>query len=1273
MKKELHSGFISSAVQKYFSDQSNFSYWKNILRDLSTFTLEIDNLKTDKDDSLFVVIDNLLSRGLPTIPTILIEDALEKSLQKTKKRIPDKTGNIFYDISTDNNHFLEFLKRAFVIIEPRLKRSDNLLFPMRSWENHSENEFEKRFQFESLPKYCSDYICQLLEPQRCLKTILQFSDQEKRNFNNGNDKKEFYNQKVDFAIQFPKFTDYNSGLVIEIDGSQHNDISQKQLDEKRDNACEKKGWHPTVRIKTNEIGTIPEKKLDEIKTFLSHPYAKEAKINYEDPLWKSEDGLDALQLALTPFAIARIEKTLVQTISSKKLNLNVGKWQIAVIERDVPCARLAIDDFRLLTANLFELEGKNRSLLPEIELKIFNTPEFSKCSLNRENSTKFYSDNVDPFNADLLIDISMLQRYGYTKPSNEFLKCVTPKNLAIIRSSYSTVKPRLIISSHPIEYKVDKSEEPAPLVYFLQNIFRKETFRKHQVDILRRALMLEDVIASLPTGLGKSLCYQLSALLQPGIVIIIDPLRSLMRDQDDNLKDMGIDSTTIIDSSLKNEKERQDREKKMKEGYYQFIFVSPERLLIKEFREYLEDMKNVLFSYCVVDEAHCVSEWGHDFRTSYLRLGQNVRKYCKSALDKMPIIALTGTASYDVLSDVQRILEIKDEQAQIIPSSYQREELHFEIVPVSKPETLEEASAFEIKKAVAKQKQIQLLQELRNLPQKFGESKNSNEDFFKLNGDKTNSGIVFCPYKGKKSDFGVETISFLIKSKIPQFKETTDFYAGSSGEEDRDVVDLHRQKVQDNFKRNKLALLVATKAFGMGIDKPNIRYSIHFNMPQSIESYYQEAGRCGRDKQTSYCMILYSDMLIPQKEEKEEKNLPVNITVDKSLMLAFHHNAFKGINKEKRILFGLLSQITYLNSNPKDGIEAILKRIKIGEEKPITIGFENDKITQINQYLKENTNRNYSPKMINKANEWCYDINQFIKNLKIKRWTTGKNHKENIKPLFEQIRDERDTFKAIYRLSIIGVISDYEVDYNTKTITATVKKYNNDEYVSHLQSYIKEYVSKKEAERVPEDILKETESSVIRKCLSYLIKFVYKKIAAKRREAINAMEFAIKTEMREKGSFERYVNTYFDSRFIPELSKYRKEYSLDLVWKYMELTEGEPDAAKHLHGACTHLLVENSDNGAFRLMRAFAGYSIDTYDKNQARDDFTEGWRLFRENEDLRLEWKEYVLGASKFYLITTEYNPDTAPYLQERILNIHLEWLKGFNVDFLKGGESNV
>ncbi|MDP8218222.1 MAG: RecQ family ATP-dependent DNA helicase, partial [Candidatus Theseobacter exili] len=848
------------------------------------------------------------------------------------------------------------------------------------------------------------------------------------------------------------------------------------------------------------------------------------------------------------------------------------------------------------------------------------------------------------------------------------------RNIAIIRSSYSTVEPHLIISSRPIKYKIDKYEEPAPLVYFLKNIFRKETFRKKQVDILRRTLVLKNVIASLPTGLGKSLCYQLSALLQPGIVMIIDPLRSLMRDQNDNLKDMGIDSTIFIDSSLKDANERQDREEKMAKGFYQFVFVAPERLLIKEFREYLEKMTNTFFSYCIVDEAHCVSEWGHDFRTSYLRLGKNARKYCKSMLDKIPFIALTGTASYDVLFDVQRILEIKDEDALITPSSYQRKELHFDIVPVPKPEIPEGANSFTTKEAVAEKKQTQLLRELKNLPQKFGKN---NKDFFELNGDKTNSGIVFCPYKGRKSPFGVGTISSRVKLEIPQLKKT-DFYAGSSKEEDSSIADSHRQKVQDSFKKNNLALLVATKAFGMGIDKPNIRYSIHFNMPQSIESFYQEAGRCGRDRKDSYCIILYSDMSIPQ----EEGSVPEGITVDKSLMVSFHHNAFKGIDKEKRVLSGLLSQITYPASKPIDGIEQNLKKMKIDEEKQITIGFENDKIMQISEYLKENTDRYYSAKMINKANEWCYDIGQFVKKLrkeferKTGEWPPGfsKNHNENIKPLFEQIRDERDTFKAIYRLSVIGVISDYEVDYKGKTISATVKKYNDNEYISHLQNYIKEYVSKKDANQVPENILKENESSVIRKCISYLTKFVYEKIAAKRREAINAMESAIKTEMKEKGSFERYVNTYFDSNFIPKSVKYRTEYKLDLVWECMKLTKGESDAVKHLEGACTHLLEGNPDNGAFHLMRAFAGYSIDTYDKNAANEDFAEGWDLCRKNEDL--EWKEYILGVSKFYLITTEYNTDTAPYLsylQERIFDIHLQWLKDFNTNFLKGGKLNV
>jgi len=158
---------------------------------------------------------------------------------------------------------------------------------------------------------------------------------------------------------------------------------------------------------------------------------------------------------------------------------------------------------------------------------------------------------------------------------------------------------------------------------------------------------LDSVIALLPTGAGKSLTYQLSALLQPGITLVVDPIKALMRDQDQNLRNTCIDSTTFINSSISAE-ERNVRSQDMVEGRYQFVFVSPERLQIQEFRDYLGKMSDTYFAYCVIDEAHCVSEWGHDFRTAYLRLGENVRKYCRvhpKSLKEIPLIGLTGTAS----------------------------------------------------------------------------------------------------------------------------------------------------------------------------------------------------------------------------------------------------------------------------------------------------------------------------------------------------------------------------------------------------------------------------------------------------------------------------------------------------------------------------------------------------------------------------------------------------------------------------------------------------
>ena len=196
------------------------------------------------------------------------------------------------------------------------------------------------------------------------------------------------------------------------------------------------------------------------------------------------------------------------------------------------------------------------------------------------------------------------------------------------------------------------------LTFFLQNIFRKKEFREGQLPILNRALQGKSVIGLLPTGGGKSLTYQLASMLQAGVTIVIDPIKSLMQDQYDNLLKNGIDTCNFINSKLSRE-EKSIATSQVTNSKVIFSFVSPERLQIEEFRNSLKEMlkNNVYFSYCVIDEVHCVSEWGHDFRTSYLSLGKNAIEFCKTKNKKfIPIFGLTATASFDVLSDVEREL-----------------------------------------------------------------------------------------------------------------------------------------------------------------------------------------------------------------------------------------------------------------------------------------------------------------------------------------------------------------------------------------------------------------------------------------------------------------------------------------------------------------------------------------------------------------------------------------------------------------------------------------
>lgn len=326
----------------------------------------------------------------------------------------------------------------------------------------------------------------------------------------------------------------------------------------------------------------------------------------------------------------------------------------------------------------------------------------------------------------------------------------------------------------------------------LHKYYGYTSFRKGQENIITSIINKEDVLAIMPTGGGKSICYQVPALCLDGITIVISPLISLMKDQVDALKTMGV-KARLINSSLSNS-EYSGVLEEIENDECKIIYIAPERLDSMDFVNIIRG-KNI--SQVAIDEAHCVSQWGHDFRVSYKKI-----PYFINRLDKRPIVtAFTATASNEVREDIINILNLHNPAVYI--TGFDRENLSINIVKSS--------------------------------------SKNKYTLDYVEN-HKNESGIIYASTRKE-----VETIyEGLLKRNYSVAK----YHAGLSNEA--------RKEYQENFINDDIKIMVATNAFGMGIDKPNIRWVLHYNMPQSIENYYQEIGRAGRDGEDSECVLLFS-------------------------------------------------------------------------------------------------------------------------------------------------------------------------------------------------------------------------------------------------------------------------------------------------------------------------------------------------------------------------------------------------------------------------------
>ena len=350
------------------------------------------------------------------------------------------------------------------------------------------------------------------------------------------------------------------------------------------------------------------------------------------------------------------------------------------------------------------------------------------------------------------------------------------------------------------------------LKFFLKNIFGYEEFREGQLPIIKHVLSRNDTIGILPTGTGKSLCYQLTALLQPGLTIVIVPLISLMQDQKKGMDERKIGRVAYV-SSMVTGAEREKLLTQFENGQFQFMLISPERTQNLIFREYLQSADEKFnMTMAVIDEVHCLSEWGHDFRVSYLRLTPTIRNYCRDTC----ILGLTATASQAVLNDIKA--EFDDDGSGVKAlASMDRPELVFKRITF-KSDLERESKILEIAN------------------EHFG-------NYTDCHGVKKNSvGVIFCLTKNTtRTNPAVNRIVQILERNNYE-GDVKKFYADLP-----DKVEIQNRFMEKDFN----GVMVCTTAFGMGIDKENIKFTINSSLPKSIEEFYQQAGRAGRDADKS--------------------------------------------------------------------------------------------------------------------------------------------------------------------------------------------------------------------------------------------------------------------------------------------------------------------------------------------------------------------------------------------------------------------------------------
>lgn len=1020
------------------------------------------------------------------------------------------------------------------------------------------------------------------------------------------------------------------------------------------------------------LQTFEHSKREEKYGTVSYPRVKDISPSICDDIKNNRLSEESL-LLMSPIAISRIQKVVVEALITGRLSIEQTAWEVLVDEGDIPSAAIAFKELgKMFNSLTFLSEDFSDRTFPTIKLDVVNK-RFHDSKLHLDANVYRLSSGVSGKSYDLVIENTFACRE--TENSFDKYKTRTDCYYAIYTAAEETAQ-RYIYTTDLIEYKplcsvddtgkfVEVEENRVYLEFFLNHIFRKVSFRLGQIPILHRALKNKSVIGLLPTGGGKSLTYQLAALMQPGVTLVIDPLQSLMLDQYEGLIANGIDCCTYINSSVSGE-EKNKREYMVERSQCLFALMSPERLCMYSFRKRLKNMHdmNVYFSYAVIDEVHCVSEWGQDFRFTYLHLGRNLYNYVKSKVGVVTLFGLTATASFDVLADVERELSghgayTLDSEALVRCEDTNRLELQYRIVPVpiefneeprdgvnirydkkhyiaehlprpvrigSKnrehgksshlhsiveqiPEMVRELSENEsVSRIVDHFYERQSSEPAEgagaNLPIEFPDDFASDSDVY------PQAGIVFCPHRAN-TEMSVEECASKLRNNISDIGR---FYSlDDDFDTESDDAFNPMQEMRD-FRDNRLPIMVATKAFGMGIDKPNVRFTINVNYSNSLEAYVQEAGRAGRDKAMALSIIMVSDFNLARVSRKcTVDRFPLgilkghwfkvedldeildyyNIRLDKDsfeycnpnvdvVQLVCHYKE-KALytrdsreehctecDRKSRCMLGKLKDkhpgyctLDELEESAAElGVKLVGRNIKYQSPDYATMmffwatgfpGLHDEK-----RVMNDLMSKFYVSSFIGDTVEVNNETMQTHKGL-LDFVLSQKEGSEVVSIIKYTSGEDVTLSKAIYRMCCIGFIDDFTKDYGRGEYRIVCVRKSDEEYYNCLKEFLMRYYPEDKAEK---ELLKAKEmrgDNVIHRCLAYLTEFIYEKLAVKKKRAIDDIRSFCNIGLTKDKDWKEvnedlkdYIYYYFNSKYAKTdyVAENGEPYSLTIDTDY---------------------------------------------------------------------------------------------------------------------------